>query len=153
MLSNMRLFEQIQHIQAPREIVFDFFSDATNLSRITPGWLGFEILNKEPVQMAVGALIDYRLRLHGIPIRWRTEITVWEPPYRFVDRQIKGPYRQWIHEHRFSQLNGGVTKMEDQVEYSLPGGYLEPLIHRFFVRRDIERIFAYRREVIENIFA
>lgn len=132
----------------PREEVFAFFADAGNLQTITPAWLRFEILTPRPIAMRRGALIDYRLRLHGWPVRWQTEITAWEPPHRFVDEQRRGPYRQWIHEHGFMDQDGG-TLCWDSVKYSVPGG---ELVHRLFVRRDIERIFAFRASKLCDLF-
>jgi ligand-binding SRPBCC domain-containing protein len=125
----------------PRE-VFDFFADARNLQSITPPWLDFSILTPAPILMRAGTLIDYRLKLHGFPIRWQTQITAWEPPHRFVDEQRRGPYRLWIHEHRFEARDGG-TLVSDFVRYEAPGGRL---VEWLFVRRDVERIFQFRRE-------
>jgi ligand-binding SRPBCC domain-containing protein len=127
--------------------VFPFFSDAANLEAITPPWVNFKTLTPSPIEMRVGTLIDYQLKIHGIPVKWRTHIKVWEPPYRFVDEQLRGPYRQWIHEHTFVEKDGG-TVCKDRVEYQVPGGWL---IDKLFVRRDVERIFAYRRERIEEL--
>lgn len=135
----------------PREDVFDFFSDAYNLDNITPPWLNFRILTPRPIPMAVGTRITYRLKLRGIPIRWLTEITAWEPPHYFVDSQLKGPYRKWVHEHRFIEQDGG-TLMQDRVEYAVPGWIFEPLIHGLFVRTDVETIFDYRQEQFARIF-
>lgn len=132
----------------PIQEVFEFFSDAGNLQVITPPWLNFEILTPRPIAMRVGARIDYRLRLHGFPVRWQTEITAWEPPFRFVDEQRRGPYRVWIHEHRFDSRNGG-TRVEDQVRYRPPGGRS---IEWLFVRRDVNRIFAFRRQKLGELF-
>ena len=98
---------------SPAEI-FPFFADAKNLGTVTPPWLHFEILTLGHIEMRVGTLIDYRIRIHGIPVRWQTKITVWEPPYRFVDEQIKGPYRRWVHEHRFEKSGEG-TLCSDRV--------------------------------------
>jgi ligand-binding SRPBCC domain-containing protein len=142
------LFYQ-QHLPLPLEQVFAFFSDAGNLQAITPEWVGFEILTPRPIAMQAGALIDYRIRLHGIPLRWRTQITVWDPPYRFVDEQLRGPYTLWRHEHRFEKTIDG-TLMTDAISYRMmldwvPGA---SLIHRFFVRPDLERIFNYRRSAL-----
>lgn len=137
-----------QWFPVPRETVFPFFGDAANLEAITPPWLHFEVLTPRPFDMQAGALIDYKLRLHHVPIRWRTEIAVWEPPMRFVDRQLQGPYHVWVHEHTFQDQAGG-TLVRDQVEYRVPGG---PLIHALLVRRDLERIFTYRREVLARHF-
>jgi len=133
----------------PRAIddVFAFFADAYRLEEITPPWLHFHVQTPQPVPMYPGSLIDYRLRLHGIPIRWRTEISEWEPPYRFVDRQLRGPYRLWRHLHTFEVVNGG-TLVRDRVDYSVPGG---ALVHRLFVRPDLNRIFQYRRQKLEQL--
>ena len=98
--------------------------------------------------MRVGQTIDYRLKLHGIPISWRSEIADWEPPYRFVDRQLKGPYRLWRHEHRFREVDG-MTEVSDTVNYAVPGG---ALVHKFFVEKDVRAIFEYRQERMQEIF-
>jgi ligand-binding SRPBCC domain-containing protein len=98
--------------------------------------------------MHPGTLIDYRIKLHGVPMRWRTEIAVWEPPYRFVDRQLKGPYRQWVHTHTFAERDGG-TQCTDHVEYAVPFG---ALVNRFFVRGNVEAIFRYRRQILTQRF-
>lgn len=126
----------------PIEEVFDFFSDARNLEALTPPTLRFEILTPSPIRMEVGTLIDYKLRLRGIPIRWRSEITAWEPPHRFVDEQIRGPYRLWAHEHTFAERDGG-TLTRDVVKYAVHGG---ALVNRVFVERDVRKIFEYRTE-------
>jgi len=128
--------------------VFEFFADAFKLESITPPWLHFKILTPAPIEMVEGALIDYRIRLRGIPIRWRTEISRWDPPRRFVDQQLKGPYRLWHHEHRFEPLDGG-TVCSDIVHYSVPGGRL---LHWLVVRRDLEKIFSYRQQRLAEIF-
>jgi len=141
-------FSTRQLVDAPLDEVFDFFSDARNLGRLTPPWLSFEVLTPGPIAMAAGALIDYRLRWRGLPIRWRTEIEVWEPTRRFVDRQIRGPYRLWRHEHLFEEHRGG-TMVEDKVEYAAIGGRLA---HRLVVNRDVETIFNYRHEALDRIF-
>lgn len=132
----------------PPKEVFPFFADAGNLDAITPPWLRFEILTPLPVAMRVGAQIDYRLRLWGIPLRWRSEITAWEPPHRFVDEQRRGPYRAWIHEHTFAGRDGG-TLVADRVRYAVPGG---PLVDRLFVRRDVARIFRFRQARLLDLF-
>jgi ligand-binding SRPBCC domain-containing protein len=99
------------------------------------------------LEMREGVLIDYALRIRGLPMRWRSEITSWDPPHLFVDTQVHGPYRRWVHEHRFTSL-GEKTLVEDRVEYSVPGG---KLVHRLFVRRDVERIFAYRATALKRL--
>lgn len=141
------LLETRQWLPRSVEEVFDFFADAANLNDITPPWLGFRILTPQPVEMQAGALIDYRIRLRGVPIRWRTEITCWEPPVRFVDEQIHGPYRLWRHEHTFHAENGG-TWVEDRVEYRLLLGDWLPghIAHRLWIRPELDRIFAYRQQ-------
>lgn len=146
----MKIFRFDCELWLPRPVteVFAFFSDAANLQTITPPWVNFEILTPQPIMLQTGALIDYRLRIHGLPIRWQTEITAWEPPHRFVDEQKRGPYRQWIHEHRFTARNGG-TQCVDQVRYAVWGG---AVINRLFVRRDVEKIFAFRRRKLEETF-
>ena len=143
----MRTFElkQIQTFDRPLEEVFDFFAAAENLERITPPWLRFRALTPTPVEMRVGARIDYRIRLHGIPVLWQTEITAWEPPYRFVDEQKRGPYRLWVHEHVFTREGDG-TRVEDNVTYAVPGG---AIVRRLFVQPELDRIFGYRRGVLE----
>jgi ligand-binding SRPBCC domain-containing protein len=133
------------------ENVFAFFSDASNLNIITPPWLHFEIITPTPIPMQLGTRIDYRLRLHKIPVNWKTEITVWEPPNRFIDSQIKGPYAVWIHEHRFVSQNGG-TLMTDFIEYRSRGFIFEPLIHHLFVKNDVQKIFDYREKRFKEIF-
>ncbi|MEJ2635099.1 MAG: SRPBCC family protein [Calditrichia bacterium] len=145
------IFESEAILNRPVAEIFDFFSSAGNLEVVTPPWLNFRILTPPPIKMQAGTRIDYRLRLYGIPISWKTEITVWEPPHRFVDTQLKGPYRKWVHEHRFEETGQG-TRMTDRVEYAVPGLIFAPLIHKFFVGRDVERIFAYRRVRLDEIF-
>jgi len=132
----------------PLEEVFPFFADAFNLQELTPSFLDFRVVTPAPIPMAVGTRIDYRLRLYGLPLRWQSEITAWEPPHRFVDEQRRGPYRAWIHEHRFQAKEGG-TLVEDDVRYGVPGG---ALAHALFVRRDVARIFAYREERLRARF-
>jgi len=133
-----------------RTEVFPFFAEAGNLERITPSELCFRILTPEPIRMGQGTLIQYRLRLYGIPFRWSSLITLWDPPHRFVDVQHKGPYKLWVHTHRFMEQDGG-TKMTDEVVYELPfaplGEIFYPLIHRL-----ISRIFLFRRRRIREIF-
>jgi ligand-binding SRPBCC domain-containing protein len=129
-----------------REEVFAFFADAGNLELLTPPWLNFSILTPQPIPMREGTRIQYRLRLHGVPLRWESEITCWEPPLRFVDEQRRGPYRLWVHEHRFEEEKGG-TRVSDRVHYAVPGG---ELINRLFVAPDLNRIFTYRqRKMLE----
>jgi ligand-binding SRPBCC domain-containing protein len=137
-----------QWLPVTRERLFPFFAEAANLNAITPPWVGFHILTPEPIVMGLGTLIDYRIKVHGLPLRWRTRITAWEPPFRFEDTQLKGPYRKWIHTHSFEEKDGG-TLCRDEIVYAVPGG---ALVHRLFVRRDVERIFDYRRVALERRF-
>ena len=130
----------------PREEVFAFFADAHNLQAITPPWLKFDVLTPAPIPMRPGTLIDYRIRVHGIPIRWRTEITEWNPPHSFVDVQLRGPYTLWHHTHTFEEREGGTLCIDD-VRYRPRGG---ALMNWLFVRRDVERIFAYRQEALRE---
>jgi ligand-binding SRPBCC domain-containing protein len=128
--------------------VFPFFADARNLEKITPPWLHFEIISPLPATMRAGARIDYRLRLHGLSLHWQSEITVWDPPRRFVDEQRRGPYRTWIHEHTFRECNGG-CEMEDYVKYAVLGGRL---VNALFVKNDVMRIFQFRARTLKTIF-
>lgn len=129
--------------------VFPFFADARNLQQLTPPWLNFEVLAPGDVEMHAGANIDYRLSLHGFPIRWRTEITAWEPQRRFVDEMLRGPYRWWRHEHTFHPCDGG-TRVVDQVHYGVPGG---AVVNWLVVGRDVRKIFAYRQQTLHEIFS
>jgi len=141
-------FESELWLPRPPEEVFPFFADASNLERLTPPFLRFRILTPRPIEMRPGALIDYRLRVHGVPLGWRTRIEAWEPPHRFVDLQLRGPYRLWHHTHTFEARDGG-TLCRDVVRYAVRGG---ALVDRLFVRRDVARIFAYRAEVLRDLF-
>ena len=145
------IFKASTTIERPRDEVFDFFSKAENLETITPPELKFHILTEMPIQVRKGTLIDYRLSLNGIPMTWRTEITEWNPPYEFVDTQLSGPYKQWIHRHRFTEMDAGTTLMEDEVRYRLP---LEPLgdLLRPVIGAQIEGIFRFREKAIGKIF-
>ncbi len=138
----LRLVRRAIDVPCGLDHTFAFFADARNLEAITPPWLHFEILTPTPIAMRRDARIAYRIRLHGLPVRWQTNIDAWEPPDRFVDRQVSGPYRWWHHEHRFEAVDGG-TRVIDEVEYVAPFRTIsEPLL----VRRDVERIFDYRAE-------
>ena len=132
-----------QSIPLTRKQVFEFFADAGNLERITPPWLGFQILTPRPIEMRAGTRIQYTLRWHGVPLRWITEITAWNPPHDFVDTQRRGPDQFWEHSHRFEDDAGG-TKMIDLVRYELPLGIIGRLAHSLRVRRDLETIFDFR---------
>ena len=140
-------------LAAPLQEVFAFFADARNLEVLTPEWLRFRVMTEPPPAMAAGVRIDYRLRLRGVPVRWQSEITAWEPPFRFVDEQRRGPYRVWIHEHRFAVERGpGGTEVvvaTDKVRYAAPGGRL---VNRLLVAADLRRIFTYRSERLYERF-
>jgi len=129
------------------EELFPFFADAGNLEQLTPPWLHFRIVSPA-VAIRAGARIDYRLKVHGFPLKWRSEITVWEPPFRFIDVQTRGPYRSWIHEHTFEYRDGG-TLMRDRVQYAVTGG---ALVRNLLVAPDLEKIFNFRRARLECIF-
>lgn len=147
---NPHLLRTSQRLPFPLARVFDFFSRAENLGAITPPSLGFEILTGLPITMRVGTRIEYRIRLHGIPMKWRTLITTWEPPYTFVDVQERGPYAMWEHTHRFRPDGPDATVMEDEVRYRLPFGLLG-LVALPLVRRQVDSIFAYRRQTVERL--
>jgi ligand-binding SRPBCC domain-containing protein len=132
----------------PPEEIFEFFSDAFQLQTLTPPWLRFCVLTLPPIHLQEGALIDYRLRVHGFPLCWQSRIEQWDPPRRFADVQTRGPYRQWLHEHVFESLDGG-TLCSDIVEYEVYGGRL---VHALLVRRDLARIFAYRQHILRQLF-
>lgn len=146
------LLQREQRIARPVAEVFAFFADATNLEAVTPPWLRFRILSPRPIAMRAGALIVYRLRWGWLPLRWVTEIEEWQPPFRFVDVQLRGPYALWHHTHTFEFHEGG-TLMRDSVRYALPLGPLGRLAHRLFVRRDLEAIFDYRARKVSEVFA
>jgi len=139
-----------QWIERPRDEVFAFFSDASNLERITPDELRFEILSEQPIEMKVGALIDYQLHLAGIPFKWKTEITAWNPPFSFEDTQLKGPYAKWIHTHRFED-HGHRTLIVDDVDYALPLSPLGDLAYPV-IKWQLGRIFGHRKRVIAGVF-
>jgi ligand-binding SRPBCC domain-containing protein len=148
--NDMKIFHLRTELWLPqsRSEIFKFFADPGNLERLTPGWLRFEIISEGPPIMRAGARLDYRLRIHGVPIKWRSEISVWNPPHRFVDRQTKGPYQFWEHEHTFVEQQGG-TLVYDNVRYSVFGG---ALVNRFFIAPDLDRIFKYRHMALKTMF-
>jgi len=136
-------------LEATIEDVFSFFADPTNLNLITPEWLDFRIVTSTPISMCTDATIEYKLKLRSIPVSWKSIIPVWEPPFKFTDRQLRGPYTSWIHDHLFSEINPDLTCVEDRVLYRVPTGRLA---HFLFVKRDLLRIFDYRAHSLKEIF-
>ncbi len=135
-------------VPRPLRDVFEFHADAGNLQALTPSWLDFTIRTPGPIEMRAGALIEYRLRLRGVPIRWLTRIAEWEPPHHFVDVQLRGPYRLWEHRHEFEEKDGG-TEIRDQVRYAVP---FSLLVHGWLVAPDVRRIFTYRHHKLLERF-
>jgi ligand-binding SRPBCC domain-containing protein len=146
----VKIHELQRELWLPRPLteIFPFFTEATNLEALTPPWLNFRILSPRPILMRVGTLINYRIVVHGMPFRWQSEITVWEPPHRFVDEQRRGPYRIWRHEHRFAERDKG-TIVSDRVQYAV---LFDSVVHRWLVRPDIERIFSFRTKKMQDLF-
>jgi ligand-binding SRPBCC domain-containing protein len=144
------VFSAEQRVARPLPEVFDFFSKAENLQRITPPWLSFSLIGQTPGELRAGTRISYRLRLHGLPIRWVSQIDALEPNRMFVDRQLSGPYKLWLHEHRF-EADGDETIVRDLVRYQLPFGLAGAFAQLLFVRRDVERIFDYRHQAIREL--
>lgn len=143
--------ECTQWIDRPVEEVFAFFSAEENLERLTPPWLGFHVLQKSTPKIQAGTLIDYRLKISGVPVRWRTLIESWNPGISFVDTQLSGPYKKWHHTHTFSAEKGG-TRMNDRVVFALPLGKLGDLVASWKVKRQVRDIFRYRESAIQEIF-
>ena len=143
--------KRVQLIRKPLRDVFAFFERPENLEIITPKSLSFKILSPKPIQMKDGAVIDYTIRIFGIPLKWRTIILEYKPPHYFIDEQAKGPYAHWYHKHSFEETLEG-TQMIDEVDYALPFGILGEIAHVFFVKRDLKRIFDYRENVITKAF-
>jgi ligand-binding SRPBCC domain-containing protein len=142
------LLERAQHLDLPAGEAFEFYADARNLEQITPPWLGFQLAASGPIEMRAGAMIDYRLKLHGLPLGWRTRIEIWEPPVRFVDVQLRGPYALWEHTHTFEPDGENAVVIGDRVRYALPLGPLGRIAHEVIVRRDVERIFDFRQQAV-----
>ena len=142
------LFKSQRTLERPITEVFEFFSNAHNLAVITPPSMHLEILTSAPIDMFAGTCIDYQFKVHGIPVRWQTEITEWNPPYGFADEQRRGPYRLWRHTHTFDETENGVV-VGDVVEYAVWGN---GVVNKLFVRPDIEKIFAYRSKQLDEIF-
>lgn len=146
-----RVFESAYWIDRPRSEVFEFFSAAKNLETLTPPWLNFHIKRMSTPAIQEGSLIDYRLRIKGVPTGWRTLISSWAPPERFVDQQLKGPYQLWHHTHSFSELQGG-TLMRDRVIYRAPLGPIGDVVSEVMINRDVRTIFRYRSQQLERLF-
>jgi ligand-binding SRPBCC domain-containing protein len=144
----IHVLERSQRVELPPERVFEFFSEARNLEVLTPPWMSFKVTTEGPIEMRPGALIDYRLKVHGLPLRWRTRIEVWEPPVRFVDVQLRGPYSRWEHTHTFQALGENAVLIGDHVRYVLPLGPLGELAYAVIVKRDVQRIFDYREHAV-----
>ena len=157
---NRYVLTMTQRLAPPPEALFPFFADAHNLQEITPDTVKFEVVTPPPIEMREGAIIDYRLRIKGVPQRWRTEITVWDPPRRFVDEQRYGPYKRWHHEHTFTPEGGasggggggGGTRCDDRIEFEIGMGPLGRLAAVLFVKRDVKKIFTHRAKVLEAKF-
>lgn len=145
------VLERSQRVAAPAEQAFALYADAHNLEPMTPPWLHFQVTTPGEITMAAGALLDYRLRLHGFPISWTTRIESWDPPHGFVDTQLKGPYSLWHHTHEFEPDGENATVIHDRVRYAIPFGPLGELANLLFVRRDLRRIFDYRAEAVERL--
>lgn len=147
---SIHVLERSQRVEVPVEQAFDFYVDALNLEPMTPPWLHFEVTTPGELRLRQGTLLDYKLRLHGVPVRWQTRIETWEPPLRFVDTQRKGPYSLWEHTHLFEKEGETATIIHDRVRYAIPLGPLGALAHLLFVRRDLRRIFDYRRDAVSE---
>jgi ligand-binding SRPBCC domain-containing protein len=147
----VRVLERIQIVQRPLAETFRFFSDPRNLERLTPAFLNFKFVTPPPEVMRPGDVIDYRIRLYGVPVHWRTRIEVVEAPNRFVDVQEKGPYASWRHSHTFTDIGGGRTEMKDRVEYAMPLGPLGEIAYHLFVRRSLTEIFEFRERKLAAI--
>jgi ligand-binding SRPBCC domain-containing protein len=144
----VHILERRQRLDLPAEQAFEFYAQAGNLKTITPPSMGFELITPGPIEMRPGALIDYRLKLHGVRVRWRTRIEVWEPPMRFVDIQLRGPYALWEHTHTFERDGEHAVLIGDRVRYAIPLGPLGQIAHAVFVKRDLKRVFDYRERAV-----
>jgi ligand-binding SRPBCC domain-containing protein len=148
--TKVHVLEREQLIERPLETVFQFFSEARNLERITPSWLSFKVVTPGTIEMRPGALIEYKLSVHGVPLKWVSEIESWVENTSFVDRQVKGPYGLWHHTHEFVDLGGNGTLVRDRVRYSLPFGPFGEVAHVLSVQRDLDNVFAYRRAAVDR---
>jgi ligand-binding SRPBCC domain-containing protein len=152
-MSTIQILERRHRVKLPIAEAFEFYGDAFNLERITPPFLGFRVTTPRPIEMGAGTLIEYHLRLHGVPVRWRTRIATWEPPHRFVDVQLSGPYALWHHTHTFEPDGDDAVWIGDRVRYAIPFGPLGALADSLLVRRDVEQIFDYRRDAVARLLA
>ena len=154
-LADLSLFDEElraeQWIPQPVEPLWEFFSKAKNLEEITPPWMGFRVTGMSTPEIENQTLIDYKLKIHGVPVRWQSRIEDWTPPLRFVDTQTHGPYAKWHHTHSFFPVAGG-TLAEDRVLYRVPMGALGKVVAGWKVKRDIETIFTYRKKIIQDLF-
>ena len=139
---------QEQLLSYPIEQAFRLLASPENLNLLTPPWVKFSILSPQPIEMAVGTIIEYRIRVRGVPVNWRSEITEWQPPFAFCDVQLRGPYRFWVHRHTFEEKPGG-TLVTDHVDYRVFGG---ALVNRLFVAGELRRIFTYRKTRLHELF-
>jgi ligand-binding SRPBCC domain-containing protein len=153
MMMPIHTLRREQVLDADPDAVFAFFADPFNLEAITPPLLRFAVVTPPPIAMGVGTFIQYRLRVHGVPVRWDSLIQAWEPPHRFVDVQVRGPYRLWHHTHELAPLDDDRTLIRDTVRYALGFGALGALAHRPIVRRDLEAIFAYRAQRVAQLLS
>lgn len=158
----IHVLEREQALPGSPGEVFPFFADAHRLEAITPPLLRFRVITPDPIELGVGTTIQYRLRLRGVGVNWLTSIQAWDPPHRFVDVQLRGPYALWHHTHTFEEVDAGptpgshvtargtrgegATRMRDVVRYALPLGPAGELAHRLFVRREVEGIFSFRHD-------
>jgi ligand-binding SRPBCC domain-containing protein len=150
-VNRVHVLARSQRLAVPIERAFAFYGEARNLEAITPRWLGFRVTTPSAIEMRAGALIDYRLKLHGVRVRWRTRIEARDPPSSFVDVQLRGPYALWEHTHTFQRDGEQAVVIGDQVRYALPFGPLGELAHALFVRRDLQRIFDYRTQAVAEL--
>jgi ligand-binding SRPBCC domain-containing protein len=148
----MYQLKRTQFVKTDLATCWDFFSSPSNLSKITPKYMGFDVLTEETSVMYEGLMIEYRVRpIFNIPMKWVTEITHVKDQLYFVDEQRKGPYTIWHHEHHFKEVNGGV-EMTDIVSYELPFGIIGKIVHPILVKKKLEEIFAYRFKVVDEFF-
>src|SRR3954447_26398999 len=153
-MSRIHVLQREQRLEAAPAVVFPFFADARNLEAITPPLLSFRLLTPDPISMEVGTFLQYALRVHGLPVRWDTLIQEWDPPRRFGDVQLRAPSRLWHHTHELVPLDGGAaTLMRDTVRYAVGFGALGEIARRTVVRRDLEAIFAFRRDRVPELVA